>query len=323
MKKVFKIILKSVMIAVVVLLVLLGGIKVGEKAWFAGYYAGAEKAFKIPGLDNGFIPQGLTFDSESDKYLATGYSTSGASRVYSFSKKGSEDALLTLLKNSDGSDYDGHTGGICRNGEYVFITAGDGLDVFLYDEIMAGGEAKLVGTFLTGVDPAFCHIEGDTLYVGSFYFPEDYETPEHERIKTPAGDGNFGIIEAYALDDSGEYGVSQEAKLAYSIRGQAQGMCFAYNKLVLSTSYGLSTSQLFAYDYTKQATAGEYEIGGKTVPLYYLDSSNLISVTKAPPMAEEIVYIDGRIVIFNESASNKYIFGKFMSGYDAWSIEIK
>ena len=31
-------------------------------------------------------------------------------------------------------------------------------------------------------------------------------------------------------------------------------------------------------------------------------------------MAEELVYKDGKVYIMNESASSKYIFGKFTSG---------
>ncbi len=323
MKKPLKIALKVVAIVLAVVIVLLVGVKLGEKIWFASFYAGAEKEFRIPGLNDGFVPQGLTFDDESGKYLATGYNPNGPSQVYSFPKDSSKNAVLSNLKNPDGSDYDGHTGGISRFGDFVYITGADGIDVFDYKEILAGGDVKLVGSFDTGVDPAHCHIEQGMLYVGSFYIAEDYETPENERIVTPSGDANTSVIEVYALDENAPLGISEQANFAYSVRGQVQGMCFTKDKIVLSTSYGLSTSQLFAYDYAKQPTVGEYKIGETVVPLYYLDSSNLVSVTKAPPMAEELVYIDGRVVIFNESACNKYKFGKFLSGYDAYSIVIE
>ena len=39
-------------------------------------------------------------------------------------------------------------------------------------------------------------------------------------------------------------------------------------------------------------------------------------------MSEEIVYKDGRIYIMTESASNKYIFGKFMSGIEVYSYKV-
>jgi hypothetical protein len=40
-------------------------------------------------------------------------------------------------------------------------------------------------------------------------------------------------------------------------------------------------------------------------------------------MSEEIVYKDGLIYIMTESASNKYIFGKFMSGYNCYAMDVK
>ncbi len=303
------------------LIIILIGVRVGEKIWFYDFYSNAEVAFEIPGLNDGFVPQGLDFDEQSDSYLATGYSTNGPSLVYTIPRDDSLKVVCTELKCADGTDYIGHTGGIERNGEFVYITGADGLDIFLYADIIDGGTAKQIGSFDTGVDPAHCHSDGQYLYVGSFYIAEDYETPPNERILTPAGDSNTSIIEIYALDNT-QFGIGN-AVGAYSSRGQVQGMCFTDDKLVLSTSYGLSTSQLFAYDYTKQQQPDEYKIGDKTVPLYYLDSSNLVSVTEAPPMAEEPAYVCGRVVIFNESACNKYIFGKFMSGYDAWSIVIE
>ena len=58
-----------------------------------------------------------------------------------------------------------------------------------------------------------------------------------------------------------------------------------------------------------------------SVSLYHLDSKCLKKTLEAPPMAEEIVYIDDEIYILNESASKKYIFGKFLSGNNIYSYE--
>ena len=59
---------------------------------------------------------------------------------------------------------------------------------------------------------------------------------------------------------------------------------------------------------------------GVSVPLYVIDSKTLVDTIEAPPMAEEIVYLDGKIWIMNESASNKYIFGKFTTGNTLFSV---
>ena len=59
------------------------------------------------------------------------------------------------------------------------------------------------------------------------------------------------------------------------------------------------------------------------MPLYYLESSILQKTVKAPPMAEELVYQDGKILIMNESASDKYIFGKLTRGKYVYGYEVK
>ena len=98
-------------------------------------------------------------------------------------------------------------------------------------------------------------------------------------------------------------------------------------KVILSTSYGLSVSKLYVYDTTNlvgedydfvgTAKSGAFAFNG--IKRYYLDSSNLVDTISAPPMAEELVYLDGKIYIMNESACNKYIFGKFTSGYKIYA----
>ena len=61
---------------------------------------------------------------------------------------------------------------------------------------------------------------------------------------------------------------------------------------------------------------------GVTLPLFYLDSDSKTETVTAPPMSEEIECIDGRLFIFNESACNKYVFGKFLSGYWLYSYDL-
>ena len=90
-------------------------------------------------------------------------------------------------------------------------------------------------------------------------------------------------------------------------------MCFTDTQIVLSTSYGVAPSKLKYYN-LNHAAHEQKTIGSLTLELYYLEGACLERDVIAPPMSEEIVYKDGRLYIMTESASNKYIFGKFMSG---------
>ena len=111
--------------------------------------------------------------------------------------------------------------------------------------------------------------------------------------------------------------------MCYSTISNVQGMCLTTSgKIILSTSWGLSKSHLYQYNVsnTSASSFGRITLNGQQVPVYYLDSSTLEKTVVAPPMAEELVYLDGRVFILSESASMKYIFGKFMSGNHVYSF---
>ena len=38
-------------------------------------------------------------------------------------------------------------------------------------------------------------------------------------------------------------------------------------------------------------------------------------------MSEELVCLDGKIYVFNESACNKYIFGKLTTGFNLYAYD--
>ena len=52
----------------------------------------------------------------------------------------------------------------------------------------------------------------------------------------------------------------------------------------------------------------------KPLQLHIVTDDDLIKDIEAPPMAEELVYKDGKVLVMNESASKKYVFGRFTSG---------
>ena len=310
----------TIIAVIAVILILFGA---GEKIVFASFYANATQQMKTPGVSDGFVQQGLDYLEDKDLYLSCGYmkKSSKASRIYIFDKKGNSSFIE--LWNEDGTPYTGHTGGIAHYGDYVYITADDGLDVFSLKTTLSGCTGvKKIGEIKTYNNPAYCHIYNGMIYVGSFYRAGNYETPESERITTPAGDENKAIITVFELNKDEEFGVKKDVKAVYSTTGLVQGMCITDDsRLVLSTSYGLAASHLYVYDIAR-ATKGEYEINETTVPIYYFDSACLLDTIKAPPMSEEILYENGKILIITESASNKYIFGKFTTGKHLFAYKL-
>ena len=281
------------------------------------FYAEAERGLDIPGLWDGYVPQGFTYDEQAGVYLTCGYDKSGdASRIYILD---GESEKRIDLKNADGSDYTGHTGGIALFGRYVYITGDKGLDLFLRDEVFEGPTATLVDTFETPIDPAYCTVYNGVLYTGAFYDKGKYETPAAHHLTTPAGDENTAMLMAYALDTASGKPLAEPLAM-YSTRSQVQGMTFLSDGvLVLTTSYGLALSGLHYYDISALQPHGTF--ADTDVPLYYLDSACHIETVDAPPMAEEPVYRDGKVWIMNESASMKYLFGKLTFAGKVYGIE--
>ena len=323
-KKPVRIALRILLGMLILLLMAVPVFKLVEWLRHISFYSVAEATMPMPGIHDDFIQQGFDHVTEEKAFLVTGYmKNSTPSRVYVLREDGTES--YTKLLKADGSDYKGHTGGIAHYGAYIYITGSAGLDVFSYSEIMAGAEStRCLGTVMTYNDPAHCYISNGCILVGSFYRAGNYDTEAYQQMTTPCGDLNRSIITVFRLDAGAAFCIDPTPCAVISTPDQVQGMCVTdKGRVVLSTSYGLATSILLAYDTAKIPTeirdfAGKTENGNEfsftALPHYFLESAALADVIEAPPMSEELVYLNGRIYIMNESASNKYIFGKITSG---------
>jgi hypothetical protein len=287
----------------------------------------------MPGANDNLVQQGMVYNEDEEVFLIAGYmSDDTASRVYVVSKDG-EVLHKVALKNADGSDYTGHTGGIEYHGNYVYITDGTGekgydggLDVFPLDKILAGEESvTTLGRVKTYNNPAYCHIYGNHMLVGEFYRKDAYETADGHRFTTPAGDENNALIMVFDVELKGEnVDIGKEPVAIISTTGEIQGMeTIDDDQIVLSSSWGISKSKLRFYDMNKITKGENTSLYGLSLPTYHLDSVSLVKEVEAPPMAEEMVYLDGKLFILNESACNKYIFGKLMSGNELYSYNVK
>lgn len=325
--KVLVIILCTLLALVLLLLV---GIRAYFRISVSEYYKNSEKAFVIPGLSDGMIHQGLAYDAADGDFFITGYRTDGAaSQLSVVSKADGKEVKRLSLANEDGSAFTGHVGGITVHGDYVYVADSKGLVVFNKSDVenaSDGGIIKSVGLFETStaddsLKVAFTHVEGDTLYVGEFYRAENYPTPDSHKYTTAAGDENTALILAYPLDDTASLGISDTIECAYSIPGLVQGMCFdGSGNICLSTSYAVAFSHVYIYDAQKEE--GTVTVLGQTVPRYVLDSSTMVQDIKLAPMAEEIVNVDGKLYTMCESATNKYIFGKFTSAKYCYATDL-
>lgn len=326
MNKTGKIILIIVSALLALVFVALCGFSAYMAYTYRDFYKNSSKGFKIPGLGlDGCVPQGFEYLPEIDTFLYTGYHKDGESpsMIFVMPQGGKGEARKIELYKADGTAFNGHVGGITVYGEYVYIADGYSVALFdIYDILDSDGEATQISSFDNDFQVAFVEVHNGDLYVGNFYRAGDYETPKSHHITTPNGDQNTAMIYVYSLRESTGLPFSAYPWAVFSITDAIQGMAFGDNgEVFLSSSWGLSTSKIYVYNLNQMTTEPHRLENGKQLSIHYLDSGCLIETIEAPPMAEEIVYIDGNLYIMNESASMKYLFGKLMNGHWCYAYE--
>lgn len=321
------------------ILLLAGLILLAVRLYFrlpvSDYYKNSEATFRIPGTDGGFVAQGISDDAAGGNFFVTGYmKDGGASPVYVVDKASGELKKTVYLRMTDGTDFDGHCGGLEVYGEYVYI-AGSGdccIYVCRYSDVIGaddGGKVDMIGKVnlkLSGSDKVRVSFVTKTetgLIVGEFYRPGNYETVEGHWYTTEAGDENKAIAVAINFSENGEFGLDAEPSYALSLPDQVQGLCVSGNSIYASTSYAVAFSHIYRYDLEKARTGATVTLLGKELPLYVLDSASLRSDRKIAPMSEEIIIVDGMLYTMCESASDKYIFGKFTSADRCYATKVE
>lgn len=288
------------------------------------YYKASDKAFKLPEIHSGIIPQGFHYDQENKLFLLSGYMKDGsASPVYAVEKSSGKTIKKVFFKTENGSLYTGHAGGITQYENFFYLADGKGILVYSYNDFLSakwGDKLDCLGRFSTSVsnndfvNVSCLTVDGGRLIVGEFYRDKSYPTPNAHKLTTINGDYNQAVGLQYLLSDSYSLGIAPTPECAYSLPDQVQGITLNQGKIYLSTSWGLNFSHILEYDQTKLVRQTDKEFLGVTLPVYALDSASLICDYKIAPMSEETVFVDGYLYVLSESASNKYLFGNLIGG---------
>lgn len=91
----------------------------------------------------------------------------------------------------------------------------------------------------------------------------------------------------------------------------------------MSSSWGTAQSHIYQYDESLLQLQGNILLLGTELPLYALDRAALRRDGVIAPMSEEIAIVDGKLYTMCESASNKYIFGKFTSAKWCYATDVE
>ena len=290
-------------------LLVVGGLNIAKFPIYSEYYSMEEALCKNPGLGDGFVCQGICISEENGVILVSGYMADKSnSRIY-VTDLGSNSYYVELTR--EGKKYTGHAGGIALTGDTVYISNGSKLYVFSLTDVLNAKEGDVVDIgagYEVNSAASFVYADENYVYVGEFNNPA--ETQKEHIYDTPAGT-NHSIVERYTHDNL------ETPDKIYSIGDYAQGVCFTPDgKIVISTSYGLTSSVYYVYD-EAAATDSGYTLDG--APVYFLGECE--REVKGPAMGEDLDWYDGRIITLTESASNKYIFGKLFFAFDIVALD--
>lgn len=284
--------------------------------WYFGdtysqFYPIAKAEFEIVGLESGYTPQGLTYESNSNIFLTCGYMKDGsASRIYVVDGQSKETTKYFTLKNGE-TFYTGHAGGIATDGQSVWI-AGDG-KVFRFaftdiETVTCGKYINIIDSFESQNGADFLTVENNNLWVGEFHRNGNYNTAETHHFKVSDKETNMALSFCYTINSSKEFGLENTTPTkALSTGSLVQGMEITDNKIILSTSYSLSNSHIKIYNNILKSTADTtFEINEEKIPVYILDSNDQTKDIEAPSMSEEITIANDKVYVLFESACKKY-----------------
>ncbi len=315
MKKILKFIGKFIMFVIIgilsLFLVTIIGLNIAKHFIYSDYFSIKTDICKNPGLNDGFVCQGIAVSEENNVILVCGYMKDKSnSRIY-VTDFDSNSYYVELTR--DGEKYTGHAGGLAITGDTVYIANAKKIYSFSLESVLSASNGDIVdigsGTKVN-TNASFVYTDEEYLYVGEFHDGGKHVIKNHEH-ETAEGT-HYAICTKYSLNDL------ETPVAVYTLRNNVQGICFTpQGKVVLSTSYGVTDTIYYIYDLEGVTDSG---ITFDGAPVYYLD--NLEKEIHGPAMGEDLDFYDGKIITLTESASQKYIFGKFFGATKIIGLKI-
>lgn len=267
----------------------------------------SESIFAVPGLDKGFVPQGICYIEFLDSFAISGYIKGENSRIYLISNETGEVKELIL------KDFSKHAGGIASDGSDVWISAGgdENEGGFVYHLSATtlswasdGEEIEFDGSFRTQVRASTICCDGEMLYVAEFYEKDDYPVnPSH------SFEANKAWAVGYELPIISDYdGKEKQPDVVLSIPEKVQGMSVTDDgNILFSTSYGrFYDSTLHVYEPLEKWSSGEVIYNGEAVKLYVAEDASLISKVRMPTLMEGIDVEGSKLYVVFESGATAY-----------------
>ena len=321
-KNIFKILLVILISIIVVSVLIMLGYRIVTRVALNSYYSQSSRLFNMPGLSSNIILQGIDYDEKDAVFVFAGYrSGDQASSLYIVNPITREEKRVDLCEK-DGKKFTGHAGGVCVNGEYIYLAGSSSGCVFVYsleDAISCndGGEIRCMGRydFKTENDKIRVSFVGKIdgeLVVGEYCKTNNlisYNTPQNHHVQTADGErGGLCVTVKFDESNAENYGLDTKLSKAYIVPDITQGICEDETTIYASCSSGFPYGTIYSYDKSK-LTKSTINVLDQELPVYIMDSTSQIKKSTVPPMCEEIIILGDKMYIVTEAASSKYIFG--------------
>ncbi len=285
----------------------------------------AKATYLIPGLSEGFIPQGMDVWEEEGRLLISGYfkdkKYSPASAIMEIDLDTGTYLGHHLLKNATGFYNRGHAGGIAITDKNLFISNnGKLLRISLSSIKEAGkcGTLTIEESINVPVRASFCNYSAGVLWVGDFYTKtsDDFATPEWRHLTDENGNSYGAWTVGYRLADTeNEFDTENwdpavmeyaTPDLVLATQEFVQGFSVTDEYIAISCSYGRQTdSHIMLYNnILDTASHSTVTLNGKSVPLWFLATAAR-SYT-APPMSQALAVYEQKLLILYESGATFY-----------------
>lgn len=280
-------------------------LNVGKWGIYHSYYSVREIVCTNHGLNENYVSQGTAITNDGQYVLTSGYmSDKSHSRVYLTNTKTDETKYIRFERNGKKNTY--HCGGIATSGDNVYVVSNDKIFIISLTAIKNaenGAIFELGEGYDVNNQGSYVFTDDKYLYVGEFHDGKAYITDNPVLYE---GVQHYAICSVYDLND-----LTKLVKV-YSVRDKVQGFAIsAAGGILLSTSFGLTSSELYYY---KESSLIDTQQTYDGAPLYFLKDHNM--VITAPAMSEDLDYANGKFYTNFESGCNKYIFGKFFINSD-------
>jgi hypothetical protein len=311
MKTLLKILIYILGIALLLVILAWGALNIAKFFIYSDYYSIKSNVCENPGLSDGFVCQGICAYEDEQLIFVSGYMADDSpSRIY---VTDTESNFYYVSLTAEGEPFTGHAGGISVWQDRVYVASGKKLytlDAKKLSSASNGESVEMTVAASVNNSASFCFADDDYVYVGEFHDGGKYVT-DHP-YETDEG-MHYAIVTLYSHSDL------QTPIRIYSIRNKVQGFCVTdMGRIILSTSYGLTSSVYYVYNAEDAIDSGLTLDGA---PVYYL--SDCVREMTGPAMAEGLDVFNSEVITLTESASNKYIFGKFFFASKIVSLDFE